>query len=120
MNEFFATFNSAWAAISGVVFLIIWVYRMRIETSLNQAKIKDLESEIQEQKEYMDNKLSNTERSVREEISKLREEVQLQLGTYRSEQKEKMESLSEQISRLTEAVTDLRIEIKSAKNREDD
>ena len=113
MNELLSTFNSAWAAIGGVVLLVIWFYRIRIDTNVNTSRINSLTNEMRDHKTYVDNKLTNTENSIRAEISKLREEVQLQLRTHQAEQKEKMETLSEQISRLTEAVTDLRIEIKS-------
>lgn len=100
MQEFFSTFNSAWSAIAGVVFLVIWVYRIRIDTTINTSKIKDLAED-----------LDRSETSIRSEISKLREEVQDQLRSYQSEQKERMEAISEQIEKLTEAITELKIEI---------
>ena len=100
MQEFFSTFNSAWSAMAGVVFLVIWVYRIRIDTTINTSKIKDLADD-----------LDRSETSIRQEISKLREEVQEQLKDYQTEQKERMEVISEQIEKLTEAVMDLKIEI---------
>ena len=105
MHEFFSTFNSAWSAIAGVVFLVIWVYRIRIDTTINTSKIKDLAED-----------LDRSETSIRSEISKLREEVQEQLRDYQSEQKERMEAISDQIKELTEAITDLKIEISRHNN----
>ena len=100
MQEFFSTFNSAWTAVAGVIFLVIWVYRIRIDTTINTSKIKDLADD-----------LDRSETSIRQEISKLREEVQEQLRDYQIEQKERMEAISEQIEKLTEAITELKIEI---------
>lgn len=106
MQDLLSTFNSAWSALAGVIFLVIWVYRIRIDTTINTSKIKDLAEDH-----------DRSETSIRQEISKLRDEVQEQLRNYQSEQKERMETISDQIEKLTEAITELKIEISRHGNK---
>lgn len=99
-SSFLSTFNSAWSALAGVIFLVIWVYRLRIDTTINTSKIKDMAENHR-----------SFETEIRQEISKLREDVQDQLREYQNEQKERLETFSQQIEKLTEAITELKIEI---------
>lgn len=117
MRELFESFNVAWTAVAACIGLVIWAYRIRIDTTINAEKIKTLQENQDKDRVNHDEEFHQLQDRMYDEIDKTKREINETIKEMSDEQSSKIDDILQKIDRLTESVTELKIEIRSQTQR---
>lgn len=117
MRELFESFNVAWTAVVACVGLVIWAYRIRIDTTVNEQEIKAVKTNADKDRANFTDELRQLKDRMYDEIDKTKREINETIKEMQDEQSTKMDDILQKIDRLTETVTELKIEIRSQQQR---